>query len=102
MAAETLAEAVDAALADAELRPRDGALVALVRRYATILDGVGDDEEVFANLGPKLADGLHKLGMSVTARAAAKAPEGGATGDPAAAALGKLQLIAGGAGRPPG
>lgn len=89
----SVAAAVSRALRDAPLLPRDAVAVALVSRYATLLDaarGRSDEPAVASDLGPKLLAGLAALGMTpssrasrVGARAAIQGVESGGSKPPA-------------------
>jgi len=73
-----ISRAVAAALKDAPLLPRDAAAVALVKRYAAMLDTMAHDPETLDRLGPKLLAALSALGMTVAARGVVKGGESGA------------------------
>lgn len=82
-----MGRAVAEALKAARIQDCDKAAVALVRRYAFLLDEVRDSDleaETFDRLGPKLLTALTALGMTQAGRGA----RGGAQGvGPVAAAL---------------
>jgi hypothetical protein len=65
---DLISPALAKALDDAPLLPRDAAAVAVVRRYAALIDG-GDDEALNA-IGPKLMRALESLGMTPAGRGA--------------------------------
>ena len=83
----SISRAVTSALKDAQLPPRDAAGVALVKRYAAILDTYGDDPAMVGDLGPKLLAALTALGLTAAGRAA----KGGSSG--VAAVAGKLDEL---------
>lgn len=66
-----LAEAVERAITSADLEDRDSGAVALVRRYAHLLDearGRADEAELYGDLGPKLLVALTSLGLTLAGR----------------------------------
>ena len=73
----TMAEAVDAAVvAMPWLRPSDGGMVALARRYATEIDLAKDDLRAVGYLGQQLAHALKSLGGAPAERKALIGEEG--------------------------
>lgn len=81
-----LTKAVAAALKDAPTLPRDVAAIALVRRYAHLLDavrGADGEADVYDRLGPKLLAALTALGMTAAGRGAKGGGQGvGAVASP--------------------
>lgn len=80
-----MTRAVTEALRDAPTLPRDKAAVALVRRYAQLLDaarGTAREEELYADLGPKLLAALTALGMTAAGRSKKDTPQGANVNNP--------------------
>lgn len=68
-----ISRALAAALKDAKIPDRDAAAVALIRRYAYLLDearGTEGESRVFSELGPKLLAALTSVGLTLAGRGA--------------------------------
>lgn len=114
----SIVRALTASLRDVKILTRDGAAVALARRYAALIEDAAktaaeldalraDDEmtaaaiarlrarvdaqQVISDLGPKLLSALAALGMSPAARAATKGGTASGAGTTAGDALARLR-----------
>ncbi|MEV0899256.1 hypothetical protein [Actinoplanes sp. NPDC049802] len=105
--APSIRAAVEASLPDLPRLPRDGAAVAALRLYATLLDDTVDrvqdaaEEDqardfgrmvtAITKIGPRFERMIDMLGMSPGSRPSAPQQGGPAGGDPASAALDQLR-----------
>lgn len=81
---QTMLQAVEAAVEDMPwLKPSDGALVALAKKYATQIDSGEDDGRAIGYLGQQLTHTLKALGGTPIDRKAlvVEEPSGGAVGE---------------------